>query len=110
MAFTEELAMARKEMKEKIVRICEEERLVGRLVRNFGIAGKVEQTWGIATALRIEDGMLLLQAGEREDYGHEPFESSISLDSAHFYENEEAAFITGGSDSEWREWKFFSRG
>ena len=61
-------------------------------------------------SLTIEGEKLVLRAGERESYGHEPFESSILLDGVHFYENEEAVFITDRFPSGWtREWKFFFR-
>lgn len=104
-----EMAKVRAEMKDKIVKACKEEQLVGRLVRNFGLDEGVWQRWGIVQSLTIEDGMLVLRAGERESFGHEPFESSMALDSVSFDEDEGAAFIRDSFPVGWTmEWKFYS--
>ena len=60
--------------RQRIIDICQEGRLLGSLVRNFYVVG---QTWGMVKSLTLVDGELRLQAGDREEWGHGPFDEEV---------------------------------
>jgi len=99
------IAQERGKQRRRAIELCQQNILEGKLIRNFFVTS---QTWGIITSCTIENDVLTVKCGEREGWGHEPFESSIPLDYLILNEDSDGTiFITNGDPSDWKEWKIF---